>query len=297
MTLTQTRRNSSAYPYPIPAKQGYKHHLHNHPHGHNSHNDKLSASVPTFSRDFVVRRISEGETGRLKELLRCEACGKAYKHISSLAKHLWEHTPEWTMTKKLLISKHQQVQLLEAASILVGMNEPGSACDDSTHSSYTRAGYLNESFENDGDELLFSDSIPSSYSPMPGCVGGYIDVPSREFVRPRSQHRAGDTHQGSISDAHRGSISDAHLHRGSISDAHRGSMSDAHLPRGSISDSHHGSVSDAHLYRGSISDAHRGSISDPHLHRGSTEYEEDDKEGLSASKADDDDDEILGKME
>ena len=77
---------------------------------------------PKLSRDFVVRRTSEGETGRVKEELRCEACGKGYKHISSLAKHLWEHTPEWNVTKKLLISKHQQVQLLEAASILVGMN-------------------------------------------------------------------------------------------------------------------------------------------------------------------------------
>lgn len=34
----------------------------------------------------------------------------------------WEHTPEWSYTSKLLISKHQQVQLLEAASILVSMN-------------------------------------------------------------------------------------------------------------------------------------------------------------------------------
>jgi hypothetical protein len=34
----------------------------------------------------------------------------------------WEHTPEWAYTSKLLISKHQQVQLLEAASVLVSMN-------------------------------------------------------------------------------------------------------------------------------------------------------------------------------
>ena len=39
----------------------------------------------------------------------------------------WEHTPEWSYTSKLLISKHQQVQLLEAASVLVAMNNnPGS---------------------------------------------------------------------------------------------------------------------------------------------------------------------------
>lgn len=83
-----------------------------------------SGPPPTYlSRRFVARRISEGETGRLKEELKCQACGKGYKHISSLAKHLWEHTPEWSMTSKLLISKHQQVQLLEAASILVSLNE------------------------------------------------------------------------------------------------------------------------------------------------------------------------------
>lgn len=35
----------------------------------------------------------------------------------------WEHTPEWSYTSKLLISKHQQVQLLEAASVLVTMND------------------------------------------------------------------------------------------------------------------------------------------------------------------------------
>lgn len=88
-----------------------------------SPSDNSSASVPLLTREFVVRRISEGETGRLKQELKCEACGKGYKHISSLAKHLWEHTAEWNYTKKLLISKHQQVQLLEAASILVSMNE------------------------------------------------------------------------------------------------------------------------------------------------------------------------------
>ncbi len=35
----------------------------------------------------------------------------------------WEHTPQWSYTSKLLISKHQQVQLLEAASVLVAMNQ------------------------------------------------------------------------------------------------------------------------------------------------------------------------------
>ncbi|KAF2854044.1 hypothetical protein T440DRAFT_486676 [Plenodomus tracheiphilus IPT5] len=76
-----------------------------------------------------IRRASEGS--RLKgdgkrasgSELKCEKCGKGYKHSSCLTKHLWEHTPEWQYTSKLLISKHQQVQLLEAASVLVAMNK------------------------------------------------------------------------------------------------------------------------------------------------------------------------------
>ena len=44
----------------------------------------------------------------------------------------WEHTPEWTYTSKLLISKHQQVQLLQAASVLVGMNQDAIAAEDTT---------------------------------------------------------------------------------------------------------------------------------------------------------------------
>jgi len=41
----------------------------------------------------------------------------------------WEHTPEWSLTSKLLISKHQQVQLLEAASILLNLNQDGTPVD------------------------------------------------------------------------------------------------------------------------------------------------------------------------
>ncbi|KAK8874860.1 hypothetical protein PGQ11_005374 [Apiospora arundinis] len=75
-----------------------------------------------------VRRASDGQPlskdGKKSNRpdLRCEKCGKGYKHSSCLTKHLWEHTPEWSYTSKLLISKHQQVQLLEAASVLVQMN-------------------------------------------------------------------------------------------------------------------------------------------------------------------------------
>jgi len=90
---------------------------------------EMSAEESRLGADQArVRRASDGQhlpkdgkkSNRVE--VRCETCGKVYKHGSCLTKHLWEHTPEWNFTSKLLISKHQQVQLLEAASVLVGMN-------------------------------------------------------------------------------------------------------------------------------------------------------------------------------
>lgn len=146
--------------------------------------DMMSSSVPTLSREFVVRRISEGETGRLKEELKCEACGKGYKHVSSLAKHLWEHTPEWNVTKKLLISKHQQVQLLEAASILVGMN-------DEDNGSRRNSVFNEEDIHKYGDRKnSISQDPPNLTNSVPKSVhfvtGGYLDVKEKYKSRSNS---------------------------------------------------------------------------------------------------------------
>lgn len=77
----------------------------------------------------------------------------------------WEHTPEWQYTSKLLISKHQQVQLLEAASVLVAMNqEPG----DSDHSSVSPPA--------SGSSDLRDDLSSTNTSPPPQeehAVGSY----------------------------------------------------------------------------------------------------------------------------
>ena len=43
----------------------------------------------------------------------------------------WEHDPAWAVTSKLLISKHQQVQLLEAASVLCNMTTENLAANHS----------------------------------------------------------------------------------------------------------------------------------------------------------------------
>jgi len=66
---------------------------------------------------------SGGIKGKRKGMVfRCESCAKVYRHPSCLSKHRWEHSPHWANSSKLLLSKHQQVQLLEVS---VG----GDACE------------------------------------------------------------------------------------------------------------------------------------------------------------------------
>ncbi|DAA78380.1 TPA_exp: putative C2H2 finger domain protein [Trichophyton benhamiae CBS 112371] len=98
--------------------------------------EELPAGTGAAGRPISIkhrsRRASEGshlmkgEGKRSLVELKCDRCGKGYKHSSCLTKHMWEHDPAWAVTSKLLISKHQQVQLLEAASVLVTLNEPVS---------------------------------------------------------------------------------------------------------------------------------------------------------------------------
>lgn len=52
-----------------------------------------------------------------------------YRHPSCLVKHRWQHSPAWQESSKFLVSKHQQVQMLEAATILVHL-QPGSLPED-----------------------------------------------------------------------------------------------------------------------------------------------------------------------
>ncbi|KAL8840129.1 MAG: hypothetical protein Q9170_001477 [Blastenia crenularia] len=117
-----------------------------------------------------ARRASEGahlaksEGKRASGELRCDQCGKGYKHSSCLTKHLWEHTPEWSYTSKLLISKHQQVQLLEAASVLVGMNQDNYQNPDTiktTESDHSSASPdISASSELQDDDISSAETTP-----------------------------------------------------------------------------------------------------------------------------------------
>jgi hypothetical protein len=71
------------------------------------------------------------------------------------------------LTSKLLISKHQQVQLLEAASVLVQMNADGPTPPESTkdqhsdqHSSASPAASGSSDPQDDDDEMSSTDTTP-----------------------------------------------------------------------------------------------------------------------------------------
>ncbi|KAG0273787.1 hypothetical protein BGZ96_004659 [Linnemannia gamsii] len=77
------------------------------------------APVPT-SAPAPVAAAAEDDAS---DASKCPDCGKVYKHAASLLKHRWEHSVYWKPAAKFLLSKHQQVQLMEAAAILLGMDE------------------------------------------------------------------------------------------------------------------------------------------------------------------------------
>ena len=83
------------------------------------------ASTPLTAEDFATSAspTNASSTKRVKihassSLHQCEVCGKIYKHRNCLSKHRWEHHDAWEHTKKVCQTKHQQVQLLEAAQVL-----------------------------------------------------------------------------------------------------------------------------------------------------------------------------------
>lgn len=89
----------------------------------------------------------------------------------------WEHTPEWSYTSKLLISKHQQVQLLEAASVLVNMNHgPSSESAKASDSDNSLSPVASGSSDIQDDE---SSSVETTPPPM----SDHVDFPSGSEIR------------------------------------------------------------------------------------------------------------------
>ncbi|KAF2092160.1 hypothetical protein K490DRAFT_61605 [Saccharata proteae CBS 121410] len=152
------------------------------------------ASIPDADKSSTkarIRRASEGSQLREAKAkrasgseLKCEKCGKGYKHSSCLTKHLWEHTPEWSITSKLLISKHQQVQLLEAASVLVNMNQEAAEAakgGESDHSSASPAASGSSDYRDDGLSSAETTPPPQGDDAVGSYGGARVPFNSKRF--------------------------------------------------------------------------------------------------------------------
>lgn len=77
---------------------------------------------PSLESDNLVLAPSAKRLQTLaSNMHQCRICGKVYKHRNCLSKHAWEHHEGWTLTKRWCQTKHQQVQMLEAAQVLTEM--------------------------------------------------------------------------------------------------------------------------------------------------------------------------------
>ncbi|KAF9171108.1 hypothetical protein BGX20_008108 [Mortierella sp. AD010] len=87
-----------------------------------SHIERRPSSVSGGSQSGKKQDQQE-QQDHSSEMHKCMDCGKVYKHPNCLWKHRWLHSDYWKSATKFLLSKHQQVQLMEAAAILLGMDE------------------------------------------------------------------------------------------------------------------------------------------------------------------------------
>lgn len=119
--------------------------------------------------------LAKGEGKRFPPELRCDTCGKGYKHSSCLTKHMWEHDPAWAFTSKLLISKHQQVQLLQAASVLVTMNTDPSTPPDNSQVQDSEGSSASPGFSASSE---LQDELSSTETTPPPMSEAAVSVPT-----------------------------------------------------------------------------------------------------------------------
>ncbi|KAG9077063.1 hypothetical protein FS749_011106 [Ceratobasidium sp. UAMH 11750] len=78
----------------------------------------LASGIPAPVPAESETPTNGGGKAKKGTIFKCETCSKVYRHPNCLVKHRWEHSPHWREASKFLLSKHQQVQMLEAAAIL-----------------------------------------------------------------------------------------------------------------------------------------------------------------------------------
>ncbi|EED20138.1 C2H2 finger domain protein, putative [Talaromyces stipitatus ATCC 10500] len=154
--------------------------------------DKHVATKNRNRRASEGSHLVRGEGKRVSKEIRCDQCGKGYKHSSCLTKHMWEHNPAWAVTSKLLISKHQQVQLLEAATVLVAMNQETADAAAEVTAAAAAAASVEETNEIESDMSSASpgassdihDGISSAETtPPPMDEDDEIELDEKPYIR------------------------------------------------------------------------------------------------------------------
>ncbi|KAG0262367.1 hypothetical protein BG011_010250 [Mortierella polycephala] len=113
------------------------------------------------AQDGSAKKSSSSQEQDHAEVHKCMDCGKIYKHPNCLWKHRWLHSVYWKSATKFLLSKHQQVQLMEAAAILLGMDESRDGDKDPIVSMFSKQrGALVNSIGSSASTM--SDSPPIS---------------------------------------------------------------------------------------------------------------------------------------
>ncbi|KAI0635123.1 hypothetical protein C8Q77DRAFT_1106081 [Trametes polyzona] len=131
--------------------------------------DEASTVAPSKT-EINGAGISVTKTGKKRgTIFKCESCSKVYRHPSCLIKHRWEHSPHWREASKFLLSKHQQVQLLEAAAILSHL-DPAA----------TGGRSLPE------DRSLWPSFLSGGLLPPPGAANGAQVDSAKGTPKPRS---------------------------------------------------------------------------------------------------------------
>ncbi|KAI8970551.1 hypothetical protein BD414DRAFT_581730 [Trametes punicea] len=134
-----------------------------------------------------VRTMSPSifDVARLPDLLRPPVwgyrAGLVYRHPSCLIKHRWEHSPHWREASKFMLSKHQQVQLLEAAAILSHL-DPAA----------TGGRSLPE------DRSLWPSFLSGGLLPPPDTANGTQQDNARPISKTRSSSTSGSLDQSTV---------------------------------------------------------------------------------------------------
>ncbi|KAI9299373.1 hypothetical protein BJ944DRAFT_274279 [Cunninghamella echinulata] len=114
-SFTQSSSGEENKQQRLPTKRKY-----NKSSSNNNNNNSNSSHHHHHGTQFIEEGCNDNEdcASHHQGHYMCDQCGISYQHAICLKRHTWDHTEGWS-NRPLGISKRQQVQVLEAAQILM----------------------------------------------------------------------------------------------------------------------------------------------------------------------------------